>query len=197
MKLLLIRHGETDWNTAKRIQGGTDIPLNENGRRQAQEVAAQLALRPLPFSSIYTSPLSRASETAAVIADRLGMTYQSAPGLEEIRFGLWEGICWEEVQARFPAEFQAWRKDRRYGRPPQGESYQDLLARFVPALQKIIRETPEGTGDVLVVSHSACIMSLLSLLNGTPFHEMVKRYELSNTAVVELDAARIADVKLM
>lgn len=193
MKLLLIRHGETDWNAAKRIQGSADIPLNENGRRQAQELAETLALRPLPFSSIYTSPLSRASETAKIIADRLGMTYQSAPGLEEIRFGLWEGIRWEEVQARFPAEFQAWRSNRRYGRPPQGESYQDLLDRFVPALQKIIQDTPEETGDVLVVSHSACIMSLLSLLNGTPFHEMVKRYALPNTAAAEVDAAKLTD----
>lgn len=194
MKLLLVRHGETDWNTAKRIQGGTDIPLNENGRRQARELAEQLALGPLPLRAIYTSPLARASETAAIIADRLNMTYQAASGLEEIHFGQWEGIRWDEVSARFPAEFQAWRENRRYGRPPQGESYQDLLARFVPALQKIVREIPAGDGAVLVVSHSACIMSLLSLLHDTPFHEMVKRYELSNTAVSELDAAQVAGI---
>lgn len=191
MKLLLIRHGETDWNVAKRIQGSTDIPLNAAGRAQAEALADALSCSLRPVCAVYTSPLSRAAATAAVLADKLGIPCRTQEELREIGFGLWEGLTWEEVKERFPEEFSLWYGDRRYGRPPEGESYQDLLNRFVPALQKIIRETPPTDGDIIIVTHSACIMSLLSMLNATPFSEMAKRYKLSNTAMTEVDSKLI------
>lgn len=190
MKLLLIRHGETDWNIEKRIQGSTDIPLNENGRAQAVTLANTLSLRPVPISALYTSPLARAAQTAQIIADKLSLPCQIVSDLREIEFGLWEGLCWEEVKLRYPEEFAAWYKNRRDTRPPEGESYLDLLKRLVPALKKLIPNS-KGDGDLAVVTHSACIMSFLSLLYHTPLHEMAKRYPLTNTAITEIKAEQI------
>lgn len=190
MKLLLIRHGETDWNIEKRIQGSTDIPLNENGHTQAITLANTLSLRPVPISALYTSPLTRAAQTAQVIADRLSLPCQKITDLREIEFGLWEGLRWDEVKARFPEEFAIWYKNRRDTHPPKGESYLDLLKRLVPALKELILKNKDK-GDLAAVTHSACIMSFLSQLYNTPLHEMAKRYPLTNTAIVEIEAEQI------
>ena len=192
MKVLLIRHGETDWNIEKRIQGRTDIPLNENGRAQADALAEILSQRPAPISALYTSPLPRASQTAFAIRNRLALSCQSVEDLREIGFGLWEGLRWDEVKTRYPKEFEIWYENRRDTRPPDGESYLDLLKRLVPALKNIIKNHTND-GDIIIVTHSACIMSLLSLLNNTPLHEMAKRYPLSNTAIVEINPDQISN----
>lgn len=199
MKILLVRHGETDWNVEKRIQGCTDIPLNETGILQAEHLAEVLAKRSAPIRGIYTSRLKRAADTARIAAERLGKEWSILEGIEEINFGLWEGISWEEVAERFPTEYQAWRMNRRYENPPQGESYQELLERVVAALQKLLKELKEENGeegDIVVVTHSADIMTLLSFIYDTPFHEMVKRYKTENTAVVEIDAEVIAKAEV-
>lgn len=197
MKILLVRHGETDWNVQKRIQGSTDIPLNETGIRQAEKLAETLAKRDTPIRGIYTSRLKRAADTARIAAEKLGIEWMVLEGIEEINFGLWEGISWEEVAERFPEEFQVWKQNRRYEHPPKGESYQELLVRVVEALQKLIKELHvEETskekdyikGDIVVVTHSADIMTLMSFIYETPFHEMVKRYKTENTAVIEIES---------
>lgn len=195
MKLLLIRHGETDWNIEKRIQGSTDTSLNENGYAQAITLANTLSLRPTPILALYSSPLARAAQTAQVIADKLSLPCQKVNDLREIGFGLWEGLRWDEVKTEFPEEFAAWYKNRRDTRPPEGESYLDLLNRLVPALKGLI-PSDKGESDLLVVTHSACIMSFLSLLHHTPLHEMAKRYPLTNTAIVEIEAEQILSVNL-
>lgn len=195
MKLLLTRHGETDWNLQRRIQGSTDTNLNETGRTQAMQLAESLLLSEDRPDIIYTSGLKRALETAEITAGRLQIPCLIHPGLEEIGFGLWEGLTWEQVEDRYPELYQIWHTDRRYGHPPEGESYQDLLNRVVPALQDIIQKEGGSNADrrILIVTHSAVIMSLLSHLNRTPFHEMVKRYRMQNAQIVELDAKRLEE----
>lgn len=190
MKILLVRHGETDWNVQKKIQGSTDIPLNENGRKQAEKLAETLFERKESIAGIYTSKLKRAAQTAGIIAENLQKECIAIPGLEEINFGLWEGLTWEQVEEKFPKEYEAWRENRRYQRPPRGESYQNLLERVLPALQKLVEEQKEE-GDMVVVTHSADIMTLMSFLKDTPFHEMVKRYKTANTAVIEIESETI------
>lgn len=214
MKILLVRHGETDWNVAQRIQGSTDTPLNETGIMQARKLAEELAKRETPIIGVYTSRLERAAKTAECVAEKLGKECIVLPGLEEINFGLWEGITWEQVEEQFPEEFQTWRQNRRYEHPPKGESYQELVERVVAALQKLIKELKSGKsadresaeirtsengfaeGDIVVVTHSADIMSLMSFIHDTPFHEMVKRYKTKNTAVVEIEAEVIEGLKI-
>lgn len=182
--LYLARHGETDWNIAKRVQGKTDIPLNENGIRQAEQLAARLEEENLKFRRIYTSRLERARKTAETAAEKLGAGVVVIDGLEEINLGKWEGLTWEQAKERYPREFGVWFQCRRETRPPEGESYQDLLDRMIPALKKILEEEP---GDVLVVTHSGNIMTLMSLIHGKPFEDMAKNYQMGNAQIQSLD----------
>lgn len=197
MDLRLARHGETDWNVRKWIQGYTDIELNENGIRQAGVLAEALRAEGFRPARVYTSPMKRAFHTARIVADALHAECVPRQGLEEIRFGLWEGMTWDQVEKDYPEEFRLWYDNRRYQRPPQGESYQDLLNRMLPVLQDIIlREGgPDACCDVLVVAHSASMMSLQSWINDTPFHEMVARYRTKNAGSLPLDARRIMQWK--
>lgn len=186
MKLYLVRHGETDWNTLSRIQGNTDTVLNEKGRQQAAELADKLK-EGYQIRRIYTSDRRRARDTAGIIGERLGITPKVENGLEEINFGRWEGCTWQQVKEKFPEEYQIWHRNRRYHVPPSGESYQQLLERLLPTIDDIINENEQEEEDLLVVTHSAVIMTLMSYLYDTPFEDMAKNYRTGNTGIVELD----------
>lgn len=166
--LVLVRHGETDWNAARRIQGSTDIPLNDTGRGQARETAAALADRfgagasgPVPF--IASSDLSRARETAQIIADALG-----APGphiyrqLRERSYGVAEGMTIEEYLERFGAF------DRE--NVPEAESTPHLRARAVSAARRVVRDARRSHAPqdipVIAVAHGALIGQLIRHASG-------------------------------
>ena len=183
MKFYLTRHGETDWNIQNRIQGQTDTLLNERGREQAHELAARLKDE-YEIKSIYTSRQKRARETAEVIGQAIHVTPIVREGLEEISLGSWEGYTWKQVREQFPDEYQAWYRNRRYQIPPGGESYQQLLNRLLPTLDAILNE---NSGNILMVSHSAVIMTLMTYLYDTPFEDMARNYKTENTGVVEID----------
>lgn len=183
MKLYLVRHGETDWNLSSKIQGQTDIPLNENGRKQARELSGAVRKRGLLLDRIYTSRMVRAKETADIVAADLGIEVRTLEGVHEINMGEWEGYTWPEVKEKFFGEYGKWYVNRRYQIPPGGESYEQLLCRVVPAMQKAAREGGEAC---LVVTHSAVIMTLLSYLYEKPFEDMAKNFKTKNTELVEL-----------
>ncbi|NBJ92599.1 histidine phosphatase family protein [Parablautia muri] len=185
MKIYLARHGETDWNIENRIQGQMDTELNEKGRQQAEELAGKLAGGDYQIGEIYTSAKKRACETAFIIGSKLGVVPTIQQGLEEISFGKWEGYMWKQVRELFPEDYQVWRNNRRYQVPPEGESYQQLLDRLLPALGDIAKK--EKVNNSLVVTHSAVIMTLLSYLYHTPFEDMAKNYKTGNAEIVELD----------
>jgi probable phosphoglycerate mutase len=189
MKLLLVRHGETMWNVQKKIQGSTDIELNQNGKNQAALLGKTLKEKKINISKIYTSKQKRAKETAEIVKGYLNVECVELNGLEEMNLGLWEGKSWEDVAKEFPLEYQTWFDNRRYTRPPKGESYQDLLDRLFPALKQIIKTEKE---DVLIVTHSADIMTLLSFLNDKPFSQMVENYKIYNTSIIEIDSMEIS-----
>ena len=183
MKIYLVRHGETDWNLANKIQGQTDTPLNDNGKKQAQELAEKVSREMGKVRSIYSSRQKRALDTARIIGRELMLTPIVHQGLEEICLGRWEGYTWKQVREVFPEEYQNWHQNRRYQAPPEGESYQQLLNRLLPALDDIIKT--EGQ-DTLVVTHSAVIMTLMSYVYDTPFEDMAKNYKTGNAVIVEL-----------
>lgn len=183
MKFYITRHGETDWNIQNRIQGQTDTLLNERGREQAYELAERLKTG-YEIKTIYTSRQKRARETAEVIGRAIHVTPIVREGLEEISFGSWEGYTWKQVREEFQEEYQAWYTNRRYQIPPGGESYQQLLDRLLPALSGIFEENME---NVLMVTHSAVIMTLMSYLYDTPFEDMAQNYKTGNTGIVEID----------
>lgn len=192
MKLLLVRHGETQWNVAKKIQGSADICLNETGRFQAAKLGKTLKEYQNKIAKIYTSKLLRAKETAEIIGAELNLEVKVLEGLEEMCMGLWEGMSWKNVEKEYPKEYQIWFQKRRNTRVPQGESYQEVLERLVPALQEIVKKEKE---DTLVVTHSADIMSLMSCVYQTPFHEMIKHYKTENCGIVVLEGNDILNLQ--
>jgi broad specificity phosphatase PhoE len=147
--ILLARHGETDWNLERRVQGHSDTPLNETGRAQALALAQTLEGGEL--DAVYSSDLVRASDTARVIADRLGLDVTVLPELRERHFGTWEGMTDEEIFNRFPAA-----KSGSWG---DGETKEEMRERVLAALHRIADEHPGGR--VLVVTHGGPMRALL------------------------------------
>ncbi len=184
MKIYLIRHGQTNWNTEGRIQGSYDSELNENGIRQAKELGTRLLEPQVSFSRIYSSMQKRAFETAEIISDITGKPLERVAGLEEINLGSWEGLTWDEVKERYPREFDKWCLDRRYERAPEGESYQEMVERVLAALRRIAAINKE---DVAVVTHGAVIMGMQCYLTNTPFNEL-RKFQAKNTSVIEVDS---------
>lgn len=188
MRLFLVRHGQTDWNVKGKIQGSVDSELNETGIKQAEELSIKIKLLKSKhnFSIIYTSPQRRAAKTAQILSQAVNADYIKVKGLEEINFGEWEGMTWPEIEKKYPEEYEEWYENRRYTRPPKGESYQDMIERVLAAIHKIIEKENEHE-NVVIVTHSAVIMCLMCYITNTPFEDMMK-FITDNTAITEIDS---------
>jgi broad specificity phosphatase PhoE len=160
--VLLIRHGQTDWNKIGRWQGHTDIPLNDRGHQQARLLAHRLAT--WPISVIYTSDLKRAVQTADPLGAKLGLVPIKEPALRERNGGFFQGLTREELQARFGEE---WRRVRQDGlAPPNGESDLDLAMRVEAAFQQMVNR---HKGDMIaMISHGGALKVLISHILGLP-----------------------------
>ncbi len=169
--LILVRHGETEWNVAGRYQGQADPPLNARGRAQVKEIAAQLAR--IRIDSIYTSDLQRALETAGIIGKRLKLPVQVDQGLREVNQGEWEGLLVTDVQMRYPREWAALKSDPLNARAPGGESVSEVASRVHAAADKIARKHPAET--VLIVSHGLALATLLCRVRSVPLEEARKQ----------------------
>jgi broad specificity phosphatase PhoE len=164
MTIFLARHGETEWNRVGRWQGRTDIPLSEVGRAQARALADRL--RDRGVTEIFTSELSRARETAEIVAEVLGVARLSIdPRLRERGFGCFEGLTREECAERHAEAWSRYLADRR-STPTDAEPQEQVIARMVAALTAV-SESADRTGHVLVVSHGAAIRSFLHTITGT------------------------------
>ncbi len=164
--LLLARHGETDWNRDRRIQGHSDTPLNETGRAQARELARALA--EIELVAGYSSDLSRARETAAIALGGRGIEVVALPELRERSFGSWEGLGDDEIPVRFPQEYERWSAGHGDG-AVDSEPHGTLLDRVRRAVDRIARDHPEG--NVLVVSHGGPIRVVHALAHGLDYLE--------------------------
>ena len=162
--LLLARHGETDWNRELRIQGSSDVALNDLGREQARTLAAELA--DVELDAIYASDLLRARETADAVAATHGLEVRLDPRLRERSFGSWEGLTREDIAA-FPE-----------GSRHDGETDEEVRARVLAAIDEIAQRHPGQ--QVLVVSHGAALNTLWHHALGV----RVERWE--NCAVYKL-----------
>jgi len=179
--LVLVRHGETDWNRENRFQGHADIPLNEAGRAQARDLA--LELEDASFQAVYSSPLLRAYETAAILAESLELEVERADDLMEVDVGSWSGLTRVEVEARFPQGFRRW-LDYGHGWD-DGETYDELGNRVVSGLQRIAAAHPETT--ILAVTHGGPIRSALAAADGVQFGEARRSiHVIGNCAIVRL-----------
>jgi len=159
-ELYLVRHGETDWNAARRIQGRTDIPLNDTGREQARQAGELLARR--RWDAVYASPLSRARETAAIIGERVGITeVGTRDALMERDYGAAEGLDFDELAARYPEGVHA-----------EGqESREDVGHRVGSALVELADSHPGES--LIVVSHGGAIRAVLQLADPGTQHPRI------------------------
>jgi broad specificity phosphatase PhoE len=150
-RLLLARHGETDWNAERRWQGHADPPLNELGRSQARALGAALAGRGV--TAVYSSDLARAAETARIVADALALPVELRDSLREVDVGEWSGLTTAEIEERFPGAVER----RRAGGNgwEHGEDYDAMGERIGAALAAIAAAHPGET--VLVVTHGGPI----------------------------------------
>jgi 2,3-bisphosphoglycerate-dependent phosphoglycerate mutase len=153
--ILLARHGETDWNRLRRIQGQLDPPLNERGRRQARALAAELSGEGI--TGVYSSDLRRAQETAEIVAASLGLGVEVDPALREIDTGDFSGMTISELERQFPERLRRWQQLEGPGWI-DGESYEHLAERVVSALERIARNHPGDT--VLAVTHGGPIRAV-------------------------------------
>jgi probable phosphoglycerate mutase len=148
-RLVAIRHGETAWNVDTRIQGQLDIPLNDKGRWQAQQLGAAIAHEGI--EAIYSSDLARAWQTAQALADACGLEPVAEPGLRERAFGIFEGHTFAEIEQRWPDGHQRWkRRDVDFG-PEGGEVLHAFYARSVQTVERIARAHRGGT--IALVAH--------------------------------------------
>ncbi len=157
--ILLARHGETNWNREGRFQGHSDTPLNERGREQARELAAQL--RPVDLAAIYSSDLRRAHETAAIVGESRGLTVEMRAALREIDVGSWSGFTHGEIEASYPEAYARWRES--FLGWEGGETYDLLTVRVREALVAIAGAHPDET--VLAVTHGGAIRAMLTYVD--------------------------------
>ena len=160
-QLIFVRHGQTSSNVERRWQGWTDTPLNELGEKQAQLVAKRLSESHGKIQALYSSPLSRAYQTAKAIAEGLDLPVRLVEGLKEFHFGEIEGMTTEEVQATYPELLKRWedRHDMTFAYP-NGESREAFTQRIANTLGLIALRHPDDT--VVVVSHGGALRAALS-----------------------------------
>jgi broad specificity phosphatase PhoE len=177
--IVMVRHGETDWNRDNRFQGHADPPLNGAGREQARALAPQLELE--GATALYTSPLARAHETAAILGEQLALELRVLDDLREVDVGSWSGLTRAEVEACFPEGYRRWLE---YGHGwDDGETYEALGERVASALADIAAKHPDER--VLVVTHGGPIRSALASAAGIPFGDARRSiHVLGNCAVV-------------
>lgn len=182
MMLYVARHGETRYNTERRYMGGSDIPLDENGKKQAKGLAEKLG--GIEFDAVFSSPLSRALSTAEIVAAGHGLTPLIVPELAERNMGVYEGRTEDEIKALYP---ELWARraelcddDAPYG----GETIKEFDARVQRGMEKI--KAYGFAGNVLVVCHGLVSRSIHRSITHLPFDEMIK-FLLPNCGYITYD----------
>ncbi|MGF1504511.1 MAG: histidine phosphatase family protein [Chloroflexi bacterium] len=179
--LVLVRHGETDWNVNRLFQGQTDIPLNQRGKQQVLRLPERLAEYDIDVA--FTSDLMRAADTAtAAVAEMNGLDLHLETRLREAHFGIFEGLSWEEIQQRYPEEIELWMRDRNNA-PHGAERRDDFAARVENFMNEVRSERPEQT--VLCVAHGGSLgmMACIALGVNTQYRW---QFQLNNASVSEI-----------
>lgn len=161
--VFLVRHGITDWHAHRKVLGHRDIPLNDEGRRQAEAIADALAA--VPIADVVSSPLVRAVQTAEAIGRRCGIQVARDPRLIDLRVGRWEGVSYDDVDAS--PEYQRFLANPESETIPGGENLADVRTRAVGALEQALEDSPSGDG-IVVVTHAGIIRVLLTHYLGAP-----------------------------
>lgn len=191
--LTLIRHGETDWNRVKRIQGHTDIPLSQEGERQAvllgERIAREAAAHGRPFDRVISSDLRRAAQTAEPVARACGVPLVLDARLRERHYGDFETLVPDEIKARYPQAYADWQsRDPEYV-IPGGESMHGFYDRIVTCVQQLMRD--HAGERMAVVAHGGVLDCCYRLATDRPL-SAPREYPLLNASVnrIEFDGTR-------
>ncbi|MGA7937995.1 MAG: histidine phosphatase family protein [Kovacikia sp.] len=166
-RLLLVRHGETDWNRQQRFQGQIDVPLNQNGRAQSQQ--ASEFLKPIPIDYAVSSPMLRPKETAEIILKyHPDVTLDLEDNLKEISHGLWEGKLEAEIEQSYPGTLEQWQRSPETVQMPEGENLHQVWERAIAAWDGIVQTARDRAepGTTLVVAHDAVNKAILCYVLG-------------------------------
>jgi broad specificity phosphatase PhoE len=180
-RLVLVRHGVTDWNREGRFQGHLDPPLSDAGRHEAALAARRIAADPvLRPARVISSSLARALETASVIAEAAGVAVEPDPRLIEIGQGEWEGRTHTELEATDPDRYRAWRDASGIRQPPGGESIEAAAERMAAA----VSELADGAGwPVCLVSHGGTLRILAHALLGLGGSDRFRALDVDNASI--------------
>ncbi|HHY07427.1 MAG TPA: histidine phosphatase family protein [Corynebacteriales bacterium] len=197
-RLILLRHGETQYNIERRMQGQLDIELTENGKEQARKVAPVIAAQK-PFA-IYSSDSSRAAVTARAVGELAGVEVQLDKRLRETDMGEWAGLPHTEVEEGWPGQRLKWRATPTYA-PPGGENRIELAERVAELVRELIPKHPEWGEDdrpLLLVSHGGTICALAAALLDFPLQNYALLSAIGNTAWAQLTEwpAYVTDAEL-
>ncbi len=152
--MLLLRHGQSEWNAAGRWQGIADSPLTDLGRHQARQIGELLAAAEIQFSNVWSSDLERAWQTASIIGEILGVDVRTDPMLREAHAGEWEGMTAGEIARDWPGHLE------QHLRPPGFESFESVVARALVGLRAIAAAGDQSDGFALVVAHTGLMRAI-------------------------------------
>lgn len=191
MKVYLVRHGETDWNAVKRIQGNVNIPLNERGRLAARLTAEAMA--DIPFDAVFSSPLDRAYETAEILVAGRGLEVVKDKRLSEINFGEFEGILWKDIRKKeeYACIYRFFEEPGRYVPERGAESFESIFDRAGDFIRNEVLPREGTCGHLLIVAHGALNRAFLACVRELPKEEFwgKSRKPMKNCGVCILEVS--------
>ena len=202
-ELILVRHGETAWNTERRLQGHIDTPLNHEGKRQAQALAAMLAslaggIGAAPFARLFSSDLDRTFQTARPIGDLLDLEIIRDPRLRERCFGAFEGLSHDEVKERYPQAWVQWQAREVDARYPAGERQAETLTEFTGRVRDAlvdIASTHPGQ-RIIVVTHGGFLDSAYRLATGMSLSQ-ARNFDVRNASINRFEWNEASGLQLL
>lgn len=178
MKLYITRHGTTEWNLEKKLQGWADSPLTEDGRNRAIKLGN--SLKDIDFDMIYTSPQERALNTAKLIMRNKNTEIKVHNGLKELRYGSWQGMYISDIEKDYPEDYHSYINDPEQYMPEDGESMVDLFQRLNLFLEEI---STMNYQNILIVSHGITIKAIIAIIKELSWQEFASLEIYTGTAL--------------
>jgi len=176
LRLHIVRHGQTEWNAIRRVQGQRNSELNAIGREQAAKVRGELA--DIDFKAVYASPLVRTRQTAEILCRDRALSIQYIDDLKEMGLGEWETLMWDDVPGKWPEQHAQFTNHPHLFSMPGAESAQQVSDRGCRAIDAI--RSQESSGDILVVSHGVLIKTLVLKYASRPLQFLWDEPKLNN-----------------
>lgn len=185
MKIIVVRHGQTEWNKKDIFRGRKDIPLDESGKKQARLTAEAISRMNLTIKAVYASPLNRSVETAENIAKIFGLDVIANNELIEFDYGQWEGHNIDEVKKKYPQMYANWLNNPEQLVIPDGETLEQVTKRVQSGVKRIQNE---AQGDIVIVAHKVINKVVIGCLMGWDQDHFWKlEQDLAAINIIEVD----------